>query len=195
MTMDQALVFAVFATQKRLVTDRQVRRLFALVNLEKNQEIAAAKAGMDRKTARKYLRARRLPSELPQAPRQRTQADAFAEVWGELQELLQINPGLEAKTLFEYVQRQYPGRFQDGQLRTLQRRSKCVGDGRASQGGVFRATAPSWAVECLRFRPYDGPGGYHPEPELPALAVSLRADLFQLGDGDGLFLGEFRKPV
>jgi hypothetical protein len=36
---------------------------------------------------------------------------------GELQELLQINPGLEAKTLFEYVQRQYPGRFQDGQLR------------------------------------------------------------------------------
>jgi hypothetical protein len=43
------------------------------VNLEKNQEIAAAKAGMDRKTARKYLRARRLPSELPQAPRQRFQ--------------------------------------------------------------------------------------------------------------------------
>jgi hypothetical protein len=107
-----------------LVTDKQVRRLFALVNLEKNQEIAAAKAGMDRKTARKYLQARRLPSELPQAPRRRTRADPFAEVWGELQELLQINPGLEAKTLFEYVQRQYPGRFQDGQLRTLQRRVK-----------------------------------------------------------------------
>jgi len=95
-----------------------------LVNLAKNQEIAADKAGMDRKTARKYLRARRLPSELPQAARQRTQADAFGEVWGELQELLQINPGMEAKTLFEYVQRQYPGRFQDGQLRTLQRRVK-----------------------------------------------------------------------
>ena len=121
--MDQALVFVLFAAT-RVVTNKQVRRLFALVNLEKNQEIAAAKAGMDRKTARKYLRARRLPSELPQAPRQRTRADAFGEVWGELQELLQINPGLEAKTLFEYVQRQYPGRFQDGQLRTLQRRVK-----------------------------------------------------------------------
>ena len=95
-----------------------------MVNLDKNREIAAAKAGIDRKTARKYLRARRLPSELPQAPRRRTRADAFAEVWGELQELLKINPGLEAKTLFEYVQRQYPGRFPDGQLRTLQRRVK-----------------------------------------------------------------------
>jgi hypothetical protein len=37
---------------------------------------------------------------------------------------LQVNPGLEAKTLFDYLQRQYPGRFADGQLRTLQRRVK-----------------------------------------------------------------------
>jgi len=34
-----------------LVTDKQVRRLFALVNQEKNHEMAAVKAGMDRKTA------------------------------------------------------------------------------------------------------------------------------------------------
>jgi len=39
--MDQALVFVVFATQKRLVTDKQVRRLFALMKLEKNRDIAA----------------------------------------------------------------------------------------------------------------------------------------------------------
>jgi hypothetical protein len=107
-----------------LVTDKQVRRLFALVNLEKNQEIAAAKAGMDRKTARKYLRGGRLPSELPQAAPWRTRVDAFEEVWAELGELLGVNPGLEAKTLFEYLQRRYPGRFADGQLRTLQRRLK-----------------------------------------------------------------------
>ena len=95
-----------------------------MVNLEKSGEIAAAKAGMDRKTARKYLRAGRLPSELPQAPRWRTHADAFEEVWGELKDLLEVNPGLEAKTLFDYLQRRYPGRFADGQLRTLQRRLK-----------------------------------------------------------------------
>src|SRR5690606_15796915 len=32
--------------------------------------------------------------------------------------------GLEAKTLFEDLQRRYPAQFQDGQLRTLQRRVK-----------------------------------------------------------------------
>ena len=31
---------------------------------------------------------------------------------------------MEAKSLFEHLQRQHPGRFQDGQLRTLQRRIK-----------------------------------------------------------------------
>jgi hypothetical protein len=34
------------------------------------------------------------------------------------------NPGLEAKTLFQALQRDHPGRFPDGQLRTLQRRIK-----------------------------------------------------------------------
>ena len=95
-----------------------------MVNLEKNHAIAAAKAGMDRKTARKYLRAGRLPSELPQLPRLRTRVDAFEKVWGELRKLLEVNPGLEAKTLFDHLQRRYPGRFADGQLRTLQRRLK-----------------------------------------------------------------------
>ena len=40
-------------------------------------------------------------------------------------------PGLEAKTLFAALQRQYPERFADGQLRTLQRRIKRW---RASEG-------------------------------------------------------------
>jgi hypothetical protein len=35
-----------------------------MVNTAQTQEIAAAKAGMDVKTARKYLRARRLRSEM-----------------------------------------------------------------------------------------------------------------------------------
>jgi hypothetical protein len=37
----------------------------------------------------------------------------------------------QCKTVFEYLQRQNPGRFQDGQLRTLQRRVK---DWRATEG-------------------------------------------------------------
>jgi hypothetical protein len=45
-------------------------------------------------------------------------------VWPEIQELLDVSPELEAKTLFAWLQREYPGRFQDGQVRTLQRRIK-----------------------------------------------------------------------
>ena len=56
--------------------------------------------------------------------RWRTRKDPFTEVWEELRERLRDSPGLEAKTLFEYLQRESPGRFQDGQLRTLQRRIK-----------------------------------------------------------------------
>jgi signal transduction histidine kinase len=97
--------------------------LFALEKTEGNLEIASAKAGMDPKTARKYRRLERLPSELQVKPRGR-RPDPFAEVWGEVQEQLEVSAGLEAKTLFEYLQRRYPGRFQDGQLRTLRRHVK-----------------------------------------------------------------------
>ena len=37
-------------------------------------------------------------------------------------EHLELSPELQAKTLFEWLQRRYPGRFENGQLRTLQRR-------------------------------------------------------------------------
>jgi hypothetical protein len=43
-----------------MVTDQQIRRLYKLSKTEKTEEIAAAKAGMDVKTARMYLRARRV---------------------------------------------------------------------------------------------------------------------------------------
>jgi hypothetical protein len=45
-----------------MVNDTQVRRLKKLSKTEKTHEVAAAKAGMDEKTARKYLRDGRLPS-------------------------------------------------------------------------------------------------------------------------------------
>lgn len=105
-----------------MVTDRQVKRLFRLVQNEWNLSVAAAKAGMDRKTARKYCRAGRLPSEMKTGHDWRTREDPFEEVWEEVRQLLKVSPGLEAKTIFEYLQREYAGRFQEGQLRTLQRR-------------------------------------------------------------------------
>lgn len=95
-----------------------------LIQKEKTLATAAAKAGMDEKTARKYRDAGELPSQLKAAHTWRTRKDPFEEVWEEVQGWLEINAGLEAKTLFEDLQRRYPGRFPDGQLRTLQRRVK-----------------------------------------------------------------------
>ena len=91
---------------------------------EDTKEVAAAKAGMDTKTARRYLADGRLPSEQKTERTWLTRKDAFEEVWEDLQQQLDTNPGLEAKTIFEALQRAHPGRFADTQLRTLQRRIK-----------------------------------------------------------------------
>jgi uncharacterized tellurite resistance protein B-like protein len=107
-----------------MVTNQQVKRLWRLRQEKLSLEVAAAKAGMNAKTARKYLRDRRLPSEMKQKHLWRTRPDPFEEVWPELRDRLLLEPGLQAKTLFEYLQRTFPGRFPDGQVRTLQRRIK-----------------------------------------------------------------------
>jgi len=61
----------------------------------------------------------------PRAPRTwRTHPDAFAEVWEEVCQALGAAPERTAKLLFQELQARYPGRFADGQLRTLQRRVK-----------------------------------------------------------------------
>ena len=65
--------------------------------VETNLETAAAKAGMDAETARKYRRLVTVPSELTPGPRWRTREDCFQEVWEEVQSLLEVNPGLESE--------------------------------------------------------------------------------------------------
>ena len=107
-----------------MVTDEQVRRLMRQLRNGKSLVVSAARAGMDEKTARRYRGAGRLPSELRAEHDWRTRLDPFEAVWQEVRPLLKREPRLEAKTLFEDLQRRYPGRFSDGQLRTLQRRVK-----------------------------------------------------------------------
>ncbi|MHC4181236.1 MAG: IS21 family transposase [Planctomycetota bacterium] len=98
--------------------------MLALVEREQSLAKAAAKAGIGVKAARKYRRLAKLPSEVAPAHTWRTRENPFDDVWDWCREQLELNPGLQAKTLFAALQRQYPGRFQDGQLRTLQRRVK-----------------------------------------------------------------------
>ena len=107
-----------------MVTDQQVRRLFRLSHTEPTQELAAAKAGMDAKTARKWRKLGQLPSQQRRERSWRTRPDPFVAVWDQLRGQLEASPGLEAKTLLEALQRDYSGQFADGQLRTLQRKIK-----------------------------------------------------------------------
>ena len=102
-----------------MVSDRQVRRLMKMLQRSKNLIIAAACAGMDEKTARKYRGLGKLPSEVKVEHSWRTRPDPFVAVWEEVKKKLENNPGLEAMTLFAYLQREYPGRYSDGQVRTL----------------------------------------------------------------------------
>jgi hypothetical protein len=104
-----------------MVTDRQVKRMWRALAARKSLEQAADLANMDEKTARKYRQLGQLPSEVAPQRTWRTRQDQFVEFWPEVFEQLQEAPGLEAKTLFEWLQRKYPGKFDDSQLRSFQR--------------------------------------------------------------------------
>lgn len=104
-------------------TDVQVRIAMRERKIGKSQEQAAAKANLrSRKTVRKYEKLGLLPGQIQQPRAYRTRPDAFTEDWPTLEKMLADAPELEAKTLFDWLCEQKPGRYQEGQLRTLQRR-------------------------------------------------------------------------
>ena len=85
------------------------------------QELAAAKAGISERSARRIESSITLPSQNPRRY-WRSRVDPFAEVWeSEVVPLLQRAPKLMAITLLRKLQDDHPDRFRDGMLRTLQR--------------------------------------------------------------------------
>jgi transposase len=106
----------------RLVSDAQVRRLMEEMSKDGQIGRAAMKADMDRKTARRYVTAARLPSEMKQPRTWRTRPDPFAEDWPAVTEMLATTPGLQALTVLELLTLKQPGRYDETHLRTLQRR-------------------------------------------------------------------------
>lgn len=104
-------------------TDAQVRLIMRERRKGRTQEQAAVKANLhSRKTVSKYEQLGKLPSELKQARTYRTRSDPFEADWDEVEQMLQAAPELEAKTLFDWLGERNPGQYQEGQLRTLQRR-------------------------------------------------------------------------
>jgi hypothetical protein len=114
-----------------MTTDQQVRLLMSLIKRGIPLSTAAAKAGMSEPTARKYRRQGKVPSEMRVPHTWRTREDPFEEVWPEVEALLEQDAGLQAKTVFAELVGRHPGRFGEGQLRTLQRRFR---DWRALRG-------------------------------------------------------------
>lgn len=105
-----------------MVTDQQYWRLVKLAMIEKTRKITASKAGMDEKTARKYLLIAKTPSEIAPAHDWRTRKDPVEELWPEAKQYLLDNPGLEGKYLFQALQRKHPEKFPNSVLRTFYRR-------------------------------------------------------------------------
>lgn len=104
------------------VTDQQVRKLFMEYQKTGFIGMAAMKAGMNRKTASGYIESGALPSERKTERDWRTKPDPFEGFWPEVEAKLKEAPELEAKALFEWMTERHPGIFQEGQVRTLQRR-------------------------------------------------------------------------
>lgn len=102
-------------------SDAQVRML--MEEMAKHGQVgrAALRADMDRKTARKYIGAGKLPSEMKTPRTWRTREDPFADDWPVIVAMLKEAPELEAKTIFEQLLEKDSDRYQEGQLRTLQR--------------------------------------------------------------------------
>jgi hypothetical protein len=107
--------------ENETIADASVRKECSPVSLTQSDAIFAksSEASMAREnTPRIYRRAKK-----PIVQRTwRTRPDPFVDVWGQIQVQLRIDPTCNAKKLFLELQARYPGKFQDGQLRTLQRR-------------------------------------------------------------------------
>jgi hypothetical protein len=101
--------------------DAEVQLLLHERHKGRTQVQAAARAGMSERTARKYERAGALPSQLKTLRTYRTRRDPFANDWEWVERQLERDAALQANTLFELLCAQHPGRYQAGQVRTLQR--------------------------------------------------------------------------
>jgi hypothetical protein len=105
-----------------MVKDGHVKELRRLLGLGRTLAESARMTEMSEKTARHYRDDERLPSERKTPREYRTRIDPFEEVWDEVQQRLEAEPRLKAKTLFDWLQQNYVGRFSDSTRRTFERR-------------------------------------------------------------------------
>ncbi len=188
-------------------TDAEVRRMITARSTGKTQTQAAARAGMSERTVRTYEQAGMLPSQLRQPRTYQTRPNPFADVWPWVQAQLERDAALQAKTLFAVLCDKHPGRFQDLQLRTLQRHiatwraehgpaqevmfAQVQRPGVAAQSDFTHMTSLAVTLGGVPFPhlvfhlvlPYSNVEAVHvcPSESFEALAEGLEACLWQLG--------------
>lgn len=100
----------------------QVKLYMKERNVGKSQEVSSAKAGISDRSGRRIDKGELQPCQV-QARSWLTRLDPFGDVWKEeLEPLLKKQNKLSPVTLFEKLQKDHPGVYQDSTLRTLQRR-------------------------------------------------------------------------
>ena len=105
-----------------MLNHKQYRRLLKKHAQGKNMSLNALGAGVDRKTARKYIQAQKTPAELQKPHTWRTRSDPLAIAWPKAAQMLADAPELEAKGLFEFFMGQPESGLKPDHLRTFQRR-------------------------------------------------------------------------
>jgi hypothetical protein len=90
----------------------QVRKIMKEYAKTGNIKISALRAGMTRKTARKYLRKGKMPNEVAAEHNWRTRKDPFVKIWPEAKAMLEDAPELEAKALFDWLCERHPENYQ-----------------------------------------------------------------------------------
>ena len=149
-------------------TDTQVRIAMRERARGKTQVQAAAKANLrSRQTVARYEQLEQYPGEMKRPRTYRTHADAFAEDWPAVAEMLRNAPGLEAKALFEWLCEQQPGKYQESQLRTFQRRvERWRGLNQSQVASLEQIRVPGETIQL------DGTW-------MTELGVTIRGELFQ----------------
>lgn len=119
------------------INKKQVIKLMKEIN-KGTLEKAALKVGVSQKTARKYIKQKRLPNP-QQGCSLRTYPNPFEEHWNEVTTMLEASPELQAQTILSYLAEMHPDHYKVNQVRSLQRRLK---DWRAHHGAnksvIFR---------------------------------------------------------
>jgi hypothetical protein len=101
--------------------DTEVKRYMQERRKGMNQRVAAGRAGMSERTARKYERAAQLPSQLKEPHTWQTRNDPFEADWPWVVSQLERDPALQGSTLFALLYERHPERYRPTQVRTLQR--------------------------------------------------------------------------